>query len=120
MKIGIGLAGVLLIAACGGEGASATDAGGAIERELFVQTYVELRIESFDNSPQIISDGEREQVLTERGVSDEELRHFLDVHGSDVVFMRDVWADIEAQILSFLRPAEDSMGTDSDMNLPSS
>ena len=41
-------------------------------------------------------------------VSEEDLRLFLEVHGSDVTYMRDLWADIEARILSLLSPDADS------------
>ncbi len=109
MKVVWGLAGVLLFAACGEEGASAIDEDGIIDREVFVQTYVELRMESFDNIPRVITDGERDVILEERGVSAEELRLFLTVHGPDVEFMRDLWAEIEGQILNLLNPEPDSL-----------
>lgn len=108
MRAAYALAGVLLFAACGEKGAPAIDTEGLIDRELFVQTYVELRMESFDNTPKIITIGERDAILDERGVSEEELRLFLEVRGSDVAFMKDLWAEIEAQILSLLSPEGDS------------
>jgi hypothetical protein len=108
MRTRFGLAYVILVAACGGQGDTATDATAPISRDLFVQTYVELRMESFDNTPRVITDAEKDVILAERGITDEDLRHFIQVHGSDLPFMRDLWADIEAQILSLLSPGSDS------------
>lgn len=112
MKSRFGLVGALLLAACGGDDAPEVDAEDLIAGDVFVQTYVELRMESFDNTPRIITTGERDRILQAHDVSEEELRLFLEVHGPDVEYMRDLWAEIEAQILSLLSPAEDSLGGD--------
>lgn len=109
MNAVVGLAGVLLLAACGGEDASAIDREGLIEREVFVQTYIELRMEAFDNTPRVITEGERDAILEARDVSADDLRSFVKYHGPNVAFMRDLWADIEAQILSLLTPENDSV-----------
>jgi hypothetical protein len=107
MRPGYGLACALLLTACGGEGDPATRALDVIERETFVDTYVQLRMASFDNTPRIITDGEKDRILAGQQVTEEELRNFLTVHGSDIPYVRDLWADIEAQILTLLSPNEE-------------
>ena len=98
MRYGLALFSVLFAAACGGEDAAAVDLAAAIDRDVFVQTYVELRLEALDNSATVITKAELDQILNERAVSEEELRHFVEVHGADVEYMRDLWKEIEDQI----------------------
>ena len=98
------LVGLLLVASCGGETSSREAPDGVIERDLFVQTYVEIRMTALYNGSRTITPAQKEEVLAERGVSEDDLRLFIETHGPDLAYMRDLWADIEAEILSLLSP----------------
>jgi hypothetical protein len=108
MRAGIAMALVLASMACGGSTETATSSTETIPRDVFVQAYVELRMEAFDNTPKIITNAEKDLILNQRGISEDDMRHFIEVHGPDLEFMRDLWADIEAQILSLLSPDLDT------------
>ena len=103
----------LLLAACGGESSGPDPAAAdAIDRELFVETMVELRMEALDNTPMVITEQEKAEILGERGLTEEDLRVFVETHGKRLEYMRDLWADIEARVLSRIDPdaAADSAG----------
>ena len=84
----------LIIMACGSETSpSETE---AIDRAVFIQTYVDLRVAAFKNQSQRVTDEDRAEVLERNGVTVEDLGRFVEVHGRDVEFMRDVWNEVEA------------------------
>lgn len=93
----LGLALTLLAAACGGDGA-APAAGGGIDRETFIATYVDLRATTIRGDSFAISDAQREQVLARHGVTEEELLGFVETNGEDADFMRAVWDEVEARL----------------------
>ncbi len=81
--------------------ASACSAGSAddvIDREVFVQTYIDLRVAALETETQQLSDEARAEVLTRSGVTADDLKHFAEVHGRDLDFMRDVWNDVESRM----------------------
>ncbi len=80
-----------------------------IDPEIFIATYVDLRAEALLNDSQQITDEERAQVLQERGVTEDELLAFADIHGRDVTFMRDLWDEVEER-LDLMRPLIDESG----------
>ena len=83
------LAALVIVAAC---------AGGAetIDRDVFVATYVDLRVAALETDSARLAEGDREAILARHGVTEEELTTFAEVHAADLEFMRDVWADVEA------------------------
>lgn len=88
--------GVALLAAAGCE-----ENGGpeTIGREVFVETYVALRVaELRERTDDGISAAARERVLAEKGVTEEELLAFAEVHGPDVNFMEQVWDEVETRL----------------------
>ena len=96
------LAALLAAAGCGDEGPAAT-----ISREVFVETYVALRVaELSERTDDGIPAEARERVLAERGVTEDELLTFAEVHGSDVNFMEQLWDDVENR-LEEIRNARD-------------
>ncbi len=96
-------AALLLAAGCEEGGAPET-----IGREVFVETYVALRVaELSERADDGISAGARERVLAENGVTEEELLAFAEVHGPDVNFMERVWEDVESR-LEEIRNAPDA------------
>jgi hypothetical protein len=84
-------------AGCGGDGSEAT-AGGGIDRELFITTYVDLRATTIRSDSFAISDADRAAVLARHGVTEEQLLEFPELHGRDVEFMRTVWDEVERRL----------------------
>lgn len=82
--------------ACGGH--ASTAAAGAIDREAFIATYVDLRAATIRSDSFAISDALRAEVLTRHGVAEEDLLGFVEVHGEDAAFMRAVWDEVEARL----------------------
>ena len=99
------VAALLLVAAgCEEEGPE------TISREVFVETYIALRVaELTERGDDGISAEARERVLAEKGVTEEELLTFADVHGPDVNFMEQLWDDVETR-LEEIRNAPDIPG----------
>ncbi|MDE2751105.1 MAG: hypothetical protein OXI83_00880 [Gemmatimonadota bacterium] len=81
----------------------------AISRETFVQTYVALRAAELRSSGAVIPEEDRERVLAEMGVSEEELLAFAEVHGGDVLFMEAVWTDVQNRLVE-LSSRPDTIG----------
>jgi len=100
--LGLGLAALLLLAAataCGGDGAEpATEAPATVSREVFVSTYVDLRLAALRDSVGTITTDQRERILAEHGVTPGELVRFVEAHGDDLGYMRDVWNDVDQRI----------------------
>ena len=101
-RTGCVLAALLVAAACEEDGGPET-----ISREVFVETYVALRVAELGGSRgDLIPAEERERVLAEKGVTEEELLTFAEMHGPDVTFMEQVWEDVERR-LEEIRNASD-------------
>ena len=69
-----------------------------IERQLFVETYVDLRVTALRSEDGLIDDEERREVLSRHGVTEEQLLEFARVHGEDPETMRSVWDEIEDRL----------------------
>ena len=69
-----------------------------IDRETFVATYVDLRRAMFVSPQQTISDADRELVLRQNAVSEDELIAFADAWGGDASYMTDVWEEVGARL----------------------
>lgn len=85
---------VLTLAACGG----GADPETAIDRETFVETYLDLRAPVLVGTRERITPAEREAVLARHGVTEEQLLEFAEVHGADPGYMDDVWTEIESRL----------------------
>ena len=70
----------------------------AIDRETFIDTYVELRSTALKNPGTRITPEQRTEILAKHGVSEDDLMHFADVHGRDVDYMAEVWNEVEARL----------------------
>ena len=94
IRAGCVLAALLAAAACEEDGGPET-----ISREVFVETYIALRVaELTERRDDGISAGARERVLAEKGVTEEDLLTFAEVHGPDVNFMEQLWEDVEKRL----------------------
>jgi hypothetical protein len=93
-------AGALLVGclACGGGGDR------AIDRQVFIDTWVDLRIAALQTDSQRLAASDREEILQRHGVTVEDLTRFAETHATDLDFMRDLWNDVE---LRLDRPAND-------------
>ena len=77
-----------------------------IDREVFVQTYVALREAELRSPGAVIPDADRDSILAEKGVSEEDLMTFAEVHGGDPVFMEGVWTEIQNRIIELSSGAD--------------
>ena len=86
-----------VLAACG-----TTDAPpvveGVIDRESFIQVYVDLRDAAVRSPGLTISDEARRDVLTRHGVEEDDLLAFVEAYGRDLDYMNELWAEIERRI----------------------
>lgn len=102
------LLGPLLILALACAGGEATPSA-PIDRETFVETYVDLRIAALEQMDLQIRAQDRNRILDERSVTEEDLLAFVEAHGGDVPFMQQVWDDVEARIQARSVPAPDTV-----------
>ena len=87
----------LLVAGCGGDG-QAGETGDAIDRAVFIDAYIDLRVAALRTDSLELSDEARAEVLGRHGVSAEDLVNFGEVHGRELEFMRDVWNEVEQRM----------------------
>ena len=66
----------------------------SISRQEFVNTYVALRTAELRGNSAVITARARDSVLAARGVSEEDLVTFADVHGDDPVYMAELWGEV--------------------------
>lgn len=76
-----------------------------IDRETFIDTYVALRTEAMGWEGGRIPAEDRDRVLAEKGVTAEDLRSFIEVHGRNVPYMSLLWAEVESRLLGGEDPA---------------
>ena len=103
------VAAVLLAAGC------AEDAPETIGREAFIETYIALRVAELTEpgeDGEMISAEARERVLSEQGVTEEDLFGFVEVHGGDVDFMKAVWQEVEKRMENLRNPPDTTGGPD--------
>lgn len=93
---------LLVAAACGIDEDAPPRGRETISGETFVATYVELRRSALESETGQITAEERERILSERGITEDDVLTFVDVHGGRIDFMRDVWNDVEARLLESL------------------
>ncbi len=76
-----------------------------IDRETFIEVYVDLRSVALRKTSRKVNAVERDSVLAMHEVTEENLRLFLEVYHTEVEFMRDLWNDVEARISLMLQMA---------------
>lgn len=86
------------LAVVGGCAAEAPVKEGVIARDVFIDTYVDLRTTALRAPEAELTDEARAEVLTRHGVTEEDLLAFADAWGGDIEYMRDVWDEVEARL----------------------
>lgn len=89
------LCAVLALAAVGCSGDQVRLVEGVIDRDTFIETYVDLRIETLQGPESGLTDEQRDQVLALHGVTAESLLGFVDAYGRELEYMNEVWSEIE-------------------------
>ncbi|HET9948488.1 MAG TPA: hypothetical protein VFQ22_06180 [Longimicrobiales bacterium] len=93
-----------LATACGsGESALPPD---LIDRETFVEVYVDLRRAALEAEGDTLTPALRDEILARHGVEARQLLDFAEVHGRDVELMRAIWDDVDERLF----PPPDSLG----------
>ncbi len=95
LAMALGLATVLL--ACEPDIPS-SEGEAPVDRGTFIEAYVELRLEALKWDGGRLPEEERDRILRELGVSADDLRAFVQVHGRNVPFMADVWTEVEERM----------------------
>ena len=75
--------------------------GGAvdtIDREVFIATYVDLRMAALETDSARIARADRDEILQRHGVTAGDLEAFAELRGDDLDFMRDVWNEVELRM----------------------
>lgn len=68
----------------------------AISREAFVEAYRELRIAALRNPTGEIDLRDRDRILADLGVTEEDLEQFVEVWGRNGPFMEGVWHEVDS------------------------
>lgn len=102
------LAAVLVLGACD-MGFPDSEGRAPIDEETFVATYTDLRITAMGWESQRLPAEERDAVLESHGVTADDLREFVQVHGRNVPVMNRIWNDISANVQA---AREEALGGD--------
>lgn len=97
------LVALLALQACGREDAGSEEGRETISAEAFVDAYVALRLAALRAPREELDLSEKARILEERNLTEEDLLRFVDVHGTDIPFMHDVWQEVD----SLLRAARE-------------
>jgi len=87
----------IITGACGGDEETPV-VEGVIDRETFIQVYVDLRNEAVRDPDLTLSDEARVAVLTRHGVDESDLMAFVDAYGRNLDYMNDVWTEVEQRV----------------------
>lgn len=88
---------LLALTACD-PGFPSSEGTAPIDRDTFVAVYVDLRAEAVRWDGGRLPEDERDRVLQEHGVSADDLRAFVQVHGRNVPFMTEVWTEVDERL----------------------
>jgi len=69
-----------------------------ISRDAFIQAYVDLRVAALRSPGMELPLEERDRILVDLGLVDQDLLDFVEVRGRDIQFMRRVWEEIDSII----------------------
>ena len=99
-RIIVSIVAVTLFWSCGDGATDVT--GDTAGRETFIGAYLALRSEAMSSGSTEMEDRVRDSILTIYDVTAQELLDFIDTHGEDVEFMRDLWTEIETRMVELL------------------
>ena len=68
---------------------------GIIDREAFIQAYMELRAAGVVTPDQSLHPAEADRILAEQGLTDQDLLDFVEAWGRDPVFMENLWTEVD-------------------------
>ena len=104
------VAAITLCWSCGG---GVTDvAGDPAGREAFIGAYLDLRTTTLRSGTTDLADEVRDSILAAYDVTGQDLIDFIDTHGEDVEFMRDLWTELEVRMTERLEPNADDEETE--------
>lgn len=87
-----------LLLGLGGCSPDAEMAPDVMERSAFVDVYVALRMAALGTSDANLPEAVRDSILSEYGVSADDLVGFAEVHGRNPDYMLEVWRDVESRL----------------------
>ena len=85
-------ASLLAVSGCGDGGRT------RVSRETFVDVYVELRRAALRSPASVVTPEAKDSVLARHEVTEEDLLEFAEVHGPDVEYMAELWAEVQARL----------------------
>lgn len=80
---------IALTACRGGEGSP-----GTVDRDTFLDAWVALRVAAAEASDGDLDGPERDRILAEHGVDEQDLVDFVQAHGADIGYMNELWSDV--------------------------
>lgn len=92
--------------ACGGD-RPVPVVEGIIDRETFIEAYVDLRASTVQGEELALPDEERDRILERHGVDEESLLAFVDAYGRELVYMNELWAEVERRFEALAASDED-------------
>jgi len=98
----VAVTGLLLLTAACDDGIPGSGAGRTIEREQFIDVMVELRTEAVRSPTGRIAAADRNGILGRRGLVEDDLRNFAEIHGRNVPLMAEVWAEVQLRLAKAL------------------
>jgi len=69
-----------------------------VPREIFIEAYVRLRVAALQTLTGQIVPAERDRILQEMGLTPEDLLRFVEVHGRNVPYMKEVWEEVDRRL----------------------
>lgn len=92
-RVALLVAALVGLVACG----SSTPEG-VIDRETFIQAYVDLRVAALDTDSSRLAAADRERILDDLGITGEDLLDFVRAHAAELEYMREVWNEVELRL----------------------
>ncbi|MEX2467126.1 MAG: hypothetical protein WD995_09450 [Gemmatimonadota bacterium] len=96
VALAAGLVALVVFASCG-QGPS-DERDGQVSRSRFIDAYVDLRVTALRAEEGLLTDSARAVVLERHGMTEDELLRFVDAHGRDLDYMRDLWNEVELRL----------------------
>lgn len=91
----------VLVVACEGDAPTTT-----VDRETFIETYVELRLAALPSPDRKITPERKQEILSARGITEDDLLAFAESYGRDVNAMVAVWTEVEQRIAQRGAPSD--------------